>query len=142
MCVWYRILCGLWPVRGGRVVKPCRGQLFYIPQKPYLPLGNLRDQVRHSQDLMIQADPRMGCSGAMETEAGCVDVVVVWQVLYPHGVMDMARDGTDDSHIRLLLAQVERHLSLLVLSFLALSLSNRGVSDSWPIDLAFVDGSA
>lgn len=32
-----------------------------------------------------------------------------WQVLYPHGVMDMARDGTDDSHIRLLLAQVERH---------------------------------
>lgn len=76
----------------------------------------------------------MGCSGAMETEADCVDVVVVWQVLYPHGVMDMARDGTDDSHIRLLLAQVERHLSLLVLSFLVLSLSNRGVSDSWPID--------
>ncbi|CAO3607419.1 unnamed protein product [Cunninghamella echinulata] len=41
----FRILGDLWPLFGGTLTKPAAGKLFYVPQKPYLPLGTFRDQI-------------------------------------------------------------------------------------------------
>jgi ABC-type uncharacterized transport system fused permease/ATPase subunit len=41
----FRIIAQLWPVTGGKLAKPAFDKIFYIPQRPYLPNGTLRDQL-------------------------------------------------------------------------------------------------
>ena len=40
-----RMVSGLWPPAAGRVERPKEGDLLFIPQKPYMLLGSLREQL-------------------------------------------------------------------------------------------------
>ncbi|KAJ3312114.1 hypothetical protein HDV04_003368 [Boothiomyces sp. JEL0838] len=40
-----RVLAGLWPHFAGEITKPDSDSIFYVPQRPYLAIGTLREQV-------------------------------------------------------------------------------------------------
>ncbi|KAI8099738.1 ABC transporter transmembrane region 2-domain-containing protein [Halteromyces radiatus] len=52
-----RVIASLWPVFEGDLSKPQDKDIFYIPQRPYLSLGSLRDQIiyPHTVDDMKKA---------------------------------------------------------------------------------------
>jgi putative ATP-binding cassette transporter len=43
----FRVLAGLWPYGAGKVVLPAGTKLLFLPQRPYLPLGTLREIVTY-----------------------------------------------------------------------------------------------
>jgi putative ATP-binding cassette transporter len=43
----FRVLGGLWPFGSGHVSLPARAKLLFLPQKPYLQVGSLRDVVAY-----------------------------------------------------------------------------------------------
>ncbi len=43
----FRALAGIWPYWNGRVRLPRGARLLFLPQKPYLPIGTLRDAVTY-----------------------------------------------------------------------------------------------
>jgi len=85
----FRTLGGLWPLYGGTLHKPPNHQLFYIPQKPYLCSGSLRDQIiypdtiaqKNLNELDTQLDDIMKWVDLQHivTREGGWSAVKVWQ---------------------------------------------------------------
>jgi ABC-type uncharacterized transport system fused permease/ATPase subunit len=41
----FRIISGLWPLYGGKIIRPKISEMFYVPQRPYLFIGKQIDQI-------------------------------------------------------------------------------------------------
>ncbi|KAI2617278.1 ABC transporter transmembrane region 2 [Hypomontagnella submonticulosa] len=79
----FRILGGLWPVYGGTVYKPPFTDIFYIPQRPYLSRGSLRQQITYPDSLRT-----VRARGV--TDAQLLDILKILSLehlvdLYPEG---------------------------------------------------------
>lgn len=51
-----RALAGLWPYGAGHIVMPPAGDCLFLPQKPYLPLGSLREALLYPAGDVATAD--------------------------------------------------------------------------------------
>ncbi|KAI9325924.1 ABC transporter transmembrane region 2-domain-containing protein [Zopfochytrium polystomum] len=87
----FRILGGLWPLYGGTVSKPDYKKIFYIPQRPYLSLGTLRDQV-----IYPDTHAEMMKKGVTdEYLREILSVVQIGSVVDTHGGFDSTKDWKD-----------------------------------------------
>ncbi|KAK0091950.1 hypothetical protein PV326_002479 [Microctonus aethiopoides] len=88
----FRVLGELWPVWGGVVTKPPSGKLFYIPQRPYMTLGTLRDQVIYPH---TQAEMQRRNYAKDEDLQKYLDLVQLGHLLEREGGWDTVADWMD-----------------------------------------------
>ncbi|XP_037135927.1 ATP-binding cassette sub-family D member 3a isoform X2 [Syngnathus acus] len=87
----FRVLGELWPLFGGQLTKPERGKLFYVPQRPYMTLGSLRDQVIYPDT--IEEQRKKGISDQVLKEY--LDNVQLGHILNREGSWDTVQDWMD-----------------------------------------------
>ncbi|XP_061661947.1 ATP-binding cassette sub-family D member 3a isoform X2 [Syngnathoides biaculeatus] len=87
----FRVLGELWPLFGGELTKPERGKLFYVPQRPYMTLGSLRDQVIYPDTFEEQR--RKGISDQVLKEY--LDNVQLGHILNREGSWNSVQDWMD-----------------------------------------------
>ncbi|KAL1006682.1 hypothetical protein UPYG_G00075330 [Umbra pygmaea] len=87
----FRVLGELWPLFGGQLTKPERGKLFYVPQRPYMTLGTLRDQVIYPDT--YEEQKRKGISDLVLKEY--LDNVQLGHILDREGTWDTVQDWMD-----------------------------------------------
>ncbi len=87
----FRTLGELWPLFGGELHKPNKDKLFYIPQRPYMTLGTLRDQVAypHSKDKLKE----VGVTD--EDLRSYLDLVSLSYLIEREGGWDSVKDWMD-----------------------------------------------
>ncbi|XP_057331256.1 ATP-binding cassette sub-family D member 3 [Microplitis mediator] len=88
----FRVLGELWPVWGGVVTKPPSTKLFYIPQRPYMTLGTLRDQVIYPH---TQAEMQRRNHAKDEDLQKFLDLVQLSHLLEREGGWDTVADWMD-----------------------------------------------
>ncbi|KAL2260780.1 hypothetical protein VTK26DRAFT_5134 [Humicola hyalothermophila] len=89
----FRILGGLWPVYGGVVKKPSFAHIFYVPQRPYLSRGSLRQQIIYPDGLRT-----MHAKGVTDA-----DLLAILRILGLEHLVDMPHQqqstaGADDTN--------------------------------------------
>ncbi len=52
----FRALAGIWPFGSGHVHVPAGARVLFLPQKPYIPIGSLRDAVKYPDEHSTASD--------------------------------------------------------------------------------------
>jgi putative ATP-binding cassette transporter len=52
----FRALAGIWPFGKGHVTIPAGARVLFLPQKPYIPIGTLRDAVKYPDEQSTASD--------------------------------------------------------------------------------------
>lgn len=87
----FRILGGLWPVYGGKVQKPPFSDIFYIPQRPYLSRGSLRQQIIYPDSLRAMRDKNVTDKDLLRI----LSIVEIDGIVDRHGGWDAEHEWTD-----------------------------------------------
>ncbi len=80
-----RAIAGLWYAGGGRIIRPGRDEILFLPQKPYMLLGSLRSQLLYpKKDASIPDAELLGLLGKVNLpdlaeRFGGLDVDVDWE---------------------------------------------------------------
>ena len=88
----FRVLCGLWPLRGGRIVKPSDPKdIYFLPQRPYLVQGTFRDQVIYPDSI-----DEMLAKGITDADLlKALDKVLLSSVAEAHGGLDAIKEWSE-----------------------------------------------
>lgn len=87
----FRVLGGLWEVYGGVVKKPSSDKIFYIPQRPYMVTGSLRDQI-----IYPDTEEQMRAKGKTDTQLlEILNVLQMGDFVNREGGWDAERDWKD-----------------------------------------------
>ncbi|MGK9171200.1 ABC transporter ATP-binding protein/permease [Inquilinus limosus] len=65
----FRAFAGLWPWGTGRILVPPEAKTMFLPQRPYLPPGRLRDALTYPEDSASFTDEQV-CAALRRTEMG------------------------------------------------------------------------
>lgn len=87
----FRIISGLWPLKKGKMNRIKQNEIFYVPQKPYMTIGTMRDQIIYPDSMNEMRKRGLTDADLMKI----LEVVNLQQVVLREGGLDAVADWKD-----------------------------------------------